>query len=298
MYLTGFADEASKKLDGQIKATQELGWKYIETRALDGGNLASISDEEFETVCGKLSDAGIRFNCYGSGIANWAKKIEAPPESSYEELDKALPRLRKLGIKLVRVMSFKCAEDASINAPEVEAEVIKRMRHLARQAEDGGVVLVHENCDNWGGRSYEHTLKLLDAVKSPSFKLVFDTGNPVFRKDIRGEPPYKYQSAWEFYSNVKDHIAYVHIKDGVVENGTTRFTYPGEGEGDVKRICADLKANGYNGGLSIEPHLAVVFHDDSVQSEEEIKYASYVEYGRRMEKILAELDWKPGDMEG
>ena len=29
MYYTGFADEASVGLDGQIKATKALGWKYI-----------------------------------------------------------------------------------------------------------------------------------------------------------------------------------------------------------------------------------------------------------------------------
>jgi hypothetical protein len=30
-------------------------------------------------------------------------------------------------------------------------------------AEDAGLLCVHENCMNWGGLSYEHTLKLLEA---------------------------------------------------------------------------------------------------------------------------------------
>ena len=54
MYLTGFADEVSPDLDLQIKATRELGWKFIETRNLYGKNLAYISDEEFEKVQEKL----------------------------------------------------------------------------------------------------------------------------------------------------------------------------------------------------------------------------------------------------
>ncbi|MBD3239644.1 MAG: TIM barrel protein [Chitinivibrionales bacterium] len=297
MYLTGFADEASHDIDVQIQATKELGWKNIESRATQHGNIAAMSDAQFEEFCGKLDDAGISVNCYGSGIANWAKKLSDPPESSYEELTAAIPRLQKLGTKLVRVMSFSCPEDISINAPEVEAEVITRMQHLVRIAEDGGVVLVHENCNNWGGRSYEHTMKLLDAIDSPSFRLVFDTGNPVFRKDIRfnGTEPFAYQSALEFYNNVKDFVDYVHIKDGVIEDGKMRFTFPGEGDGNVLEICTDLHDRGYDGGISIEPHLAVVFHDESVQSEDSVKYANYVEYGKRMEAIVKKAGWDSHD---
>lgn len=293
MYLTGFADEASHDIDVQIKATKELGWKNIECRTTQYGTIAAMSDEDFETFFGKFADAGISVNSYGSGIANWAKSIADPPDSSYEELESAIPRLHKLGTKLVRVMSFKCPEDTSINAPEIETEVIKRMKHLTKIAEDGGVVLVHENCDNWGGRSYEHTLKLMDAVQSPNLRLVFDTGNPVFRKDIRfgSSEPFPYQSAIEFYNNVKEFVEYIHIKDGVIDKGNMKFTFPNEGDGNVLEICTDLKNRGYDGGISIEPHLAVVFHDESVQSEDSVKYDNYVEYGRRMEKIVKEAGW-------
>ena len=54
MYFTGFADEASADLDRQIEATKALGWENIETRALLGKNLGTISDEEFELVQRKL----------------------------------------------------------------------------------------------------------------------------------------------------------------------------------------------------------------------------------------------------
>ena len=63
-------------------------------------------------------------------------------------------------------------------------------------------------------------------------------------------------------------------------------TYPGEGEGDVRRIVKDLLANGYDGGFSMEPHLAVQHHDPSITSPEAIMYANYVEYGRRFMKLV------------
>jgi sugar phosphate isomerase/epimerase len=172
---------------------------------------------------------------------------------------------------------------------QMEEERFRRMRTLLQMFTDAGLTPVHENCMNYGGMSWKHTLRLIENV--PGLKLVFDTGNPVFTDDRAKPKPYPKQSAWEFYTHVKEHVAYVHIKDGVwdPETGKTTFTFPGEGDGDVRRIVKDLLAGGYDGGLSIEPHLAVVRHDQSVVSPEEQRYNSYVEYGRRMERMVAEV---------
>ena len=75
MYLTGFADEAADGIDQQIAATKELGWQYIESRNIDGQNLHDISDEQFDQVCQKLADAGVKINCFGSAIANSSTPI-------------------------------------------------------------------------------------------------------------------------------------------------------------------------------------------------------------------------------
>ncbi|MBD3391891.1 MAG: TIM barrel protein [Chitinivibrionales bacterium] len=294
MYLSGFADEAAKGIDGQIRATQALGWKHIESRNVDGTNLTRVSDAKFDEVFGKLEQAGITVNCFGSGIANWACKLTDPPDSSYKELEAAIPRMHRLGTKLVRIMSFVVpVEDSALGNEAVATEVIKRVGHLARMAEDGGVTLVHENCNSWGGRSYEHTLKLLERVDSPALKLVFDTGNPVFEPDVRGEPPHAMQDALEFYHKVRDHIAYVHIKDGRLVEGTMVFSFPGEGDGHVREIVADLHKSGYDGGISMEPHLAVVHHDAGVQSDARVMFDNYVEYGRRFKAILHDIGWSP-----
>jgi sugar phosphate isomerase/epimerase len=287
VYLTGFADEAAVDIDGQIRATKELGWENIESRAVNGRNIHDISDEEFDVVYGKLSDAGVKINCFGSAIANWGKRIDEPFDSSLEETRRAIPRMQRLGTKLVRIMSFAVLADREPD-DQMEEERFRRVRELHRMFTDAGITPVHENCMNYGGMGWTYTLRLIENV--PGLKLVFDTGNPVFTDDRTKEKPYPKQSAWEFYSHVKDHIAYVHIKDGFWKAETSEcvFTHPGEGDGDVRRIVKDLLNSGYDGGISIEPHLAVVFHDASVQSEESVKYANYVDYGQRMMKIIEE----------
>ena len=287
MYLTGFADEAAKDLAGQIRATQELGWSNIESRNIDGTNLHDLSDEAFDDVCRALDQAGVSINCFGSAIANWAKKIDEPFDSSLAEARRAIPRMKRLGTKMVRMMSFAVLKDCGPD-DQMEAERFRRVRELQKLFSDEGLVPVHENCMNYGGMGWPYTLKLIENV--PGLKLVYDTGNPVFSLDRSKPEPCPMQSAWEFYTHVKEHIVYVHIKDGRwdAEAKQSVFTFPGEGDGDVRRIVRDLLADGYDGGISIEPHLAVVFHDAAVQSSEEVMYANYVEYGRRMMAILDE----------
>jgi len=232
MYLTGFADEAAEGIDDQIRATRELGWRNIEMRRVNGKDLTELSDAEFDAVAAKLEAAGVRVNCFGSRIANWGKKIDEPFDSSLAEARQSIPRMRRLGTRLVRIMSFAVLEG---RGPEDQMadERFRRLRELQKMLTAAGITPVHENCMNYGGMGWRYTLELIENV--PGLKLVFDTGNPVFTDDRMKPPPYPKQSAWEFYQQVKDHVAYVHIKDGVWETAEARarFTFPGEGDGDV-----------------------------------------------------------------
>ena len=288
MYLTGFADEAARDIDAQIRATLELGWRSIESRNIDGKNIHDLSDEDFERVCDKLERAGVSINCFGSAIANWGKRIDQPFESSLAEARRAIPRMQRLGTKLVRIMSFAIDKERPAEQQLVD-ERVRRLRELCAMFGDAGLTPVHENCMNYGGMGHGFTLELVEKI--PGLKLVFDTGNPVFADDYAKPEPRPKQSSWEFYENVREHVAYVHIKDAIWDPDANkpRFTFPGEGHGDVRRIVSDLLAKNYDGGFSMEPHMAVVFHEGDLGTEEQARLELYVEYGRRFMKLLGEL---------
>ena len=299
MYLTGFADEAGKDIDTQIKATLELGWENIELRHVDGNNLASMSDAEFDEMYEKLETAGVKINCFGSGIANWCKspRSEEDFQASIKELKDGIPRMQKLGTKLVRGMSFKLLEDERFDSPELEKIIFKKVGTLVKMCEDAGIIYGHENCMNYAGQSHVHTLRLLENVQSDNLKLIFDTGNPVFTFRRIGTEPYALQNAYEFYKNIREHIYYVHIKDGIATNmkegyerPETRFTFAGEGSGFVRQIVKELFDSAYDGGFSIEPHVATVFHDADDQENEELsakrKYETYIKYGKDFEQLI------------
>lgn len=290
VYLTGFADEAAADVDGQIRATKELGWSNIESRAIDGKNIHDLDDAAFDQACRKFDAAGIRINAFGSAIANWGKQITDPMDVTWAEVGRAIPRMKRLGTRLIRIMSFAVLKDKGPN-DQMEEERFLRLREIVKRFADEGMTAVHENCMNYGGMGWRYTLKLLENV--PGLKLVFDTGNPVFAVDRSYPEPCPQQSVWEFYSRVRPHIAHVHIKDGyVTPEGKHIFTFAGEGQGDTRLVMRDLLESGYEGGISIEPHLAVVFHDASVQADSVVRYNNYVEYGRRFMALLRDV--KPG----
>lgn len=287
MYLTGFADEASQDLAKQIEATKELGWNAIESRGIDGTNIHDLDDAAFDRACAMLDEAGVHVNCFGSTVANWGKNIEDPFEITLAEVDRAIPRMQRLGAKLIRIMSYaRCA-----GADQMAEERFRRLREIVARFNDAGLTPVHENCMNYGGMSARHSLELVENV--PGLKLAFDTGNPAISKDYSKDEDVT-QDPLEFFQAIQPHVAYVHIKDARLEGEREVFTYPGEGGGRIPEVLEALVAGGYDGGISIEPHMASVFHDpDAGQASAEESYDIYVEYGRRLQAMLADLGVAP-----
>lgn len=279
MFFSGISDEAGQPIETQIKAHQELGWRHLELRCVDSVNATQLPDDKFEDVCAKLAAAGMQVSCFGSAIANWARPITSDPQVDVADLTRAIPRMKRLNVPFIRVMSYPNDPDNPLPDNEWRDESIRRMKNLATIAEDGGITLVHENCSGWGGQSAENSNILLGAVNSPALKVVFDTGNPVTYG----------QDAWDYYQKVYDDIVYVHIKDAKRVNGQDEYVYCGEGEGYVREIVGDLIERGYDGGFSIEPHLAAVIHTGQSTDDTERLYQSYTEYGRRLMKLVDAL---------
>ena len=124
MILTGIGDEGANTIDGQIRATQELGWKFIEMRGVEvpgflKANLHEIPDAAFDIVERKLNDAGVGIYCFGSTIMNWAKTVDTPFDVTLAEVKRAIPRMKRLGTKFIRVMSFKPRDEDDKTPPAV-----------------------------------------------------------------------------------------------------------------------------------------------------------------------------------
>jgi len=297
MFYTGFSDEAGDTIQEQIDATLALGWQFIESRSVNKQNITDIPDLEFDLLIDSLQKNRIKISCFGSAIANWGThpRSEIDFENSLNTLKRAIPRMQKAGTRFIRGMSFGIARDEKPDSPELEKIIFQKVQAFINLCEDSGVIYLHENCMNYGGLSFQHTLRLLDAIKSPNLRLVFDTGNPVGSDNLIGEPPYQKQSSWEFYKNVREFIEYVHIKDCIFITETggifpeLEYTFPGEGDGQVKRIVKDLIKNGYDGGFSIEPHLSIIHHQLSNNRAQNNRFNNYVSYGQKFMEMVNQI---------
>lgn len=277
MYFSGISDEAGTTIERQIAAHKVLGWTRHELRLVNGTNLTDVDDATFEHTVAALEEAGMTVCSFASQLANWSRPITKDFAIDVEEMRRAIPRMQRLGTPIIRCMSY---PNDGLADEAWRDEAVRRLRELARMAEDGGVTIVHENCNGWGGESAANTLELLERVNSPAFKLVFDTGNPVAHD----------QDAYEFLRAVIDHVIHVHIKDGKKDGEKAVFTYCGDGTCRVRDCIRLLIEHGYDGGYSIEPHIAAIIHTGEVGGEEREArlYDSYIEYGRRLMKLYDE----------
>jgi sugar phosphate isomerase/epimerase len=293
MILLGVGDEAGSRLETQIRATRALGWNQIEMRGVEVPgfskcNFHDLPDEAFQLAAEQLQMADIHVYCFGSTIMNWAKKLNDPFEVTLAEVKRCIPRMQKLGTKFVRIMSFKPDPEED----RIPNELFEKVGEVTRRFLDAGLQPVHENCMNYGGMGWPFTLELLEKV--PGLKLVFDTANPVFNTDRAKAKPWPQQDPWEFWTHVREHVAHIHVKDATWNpaRNDADYNWPGEGEGRVRDILKDALTRGYDAGISIEPHVAVVFHDTTVTASEDQTYQSFVEYGQRLARIIGEIQNK------
>ncbi|MHB8521641.1 MAG: sugar phosphate isomerase/epimerase family protein [Limisphaerales bacterium] len=298
MLLMGIGDEAANTIDGQIRATQQLGWKFLEMRGVEvpgfpKGNFHDIPGPAFDAAIEKLHGAGVRVYCFGSTIMNWSKTVETPFDVTLAEVRRCLPRMQRVGAKFVRIMSLKPGDDDDRTPPVV----FERVREVTKMFCAAGITPMHENCMNYGGMSWRHALELLE--KAPGLKWVFDTANPVFNPDRAKPKPWARQDPWEFWEHVREHVVHIHIKDATWNPAKhdADYNWPGEGQGRVRDILKDALVHGYDAGVSIEPHMVVVFHDAHSAGNDDSMRANFVEYGRRLENLIAGIKAELGGIQ-
>jgi len=272
--LAGIGDEAAPELEGQIAAHRELGWSRIELRTLGGTQLGDLPVDEVAAAAEALDSAGLDVVCVSSRIGAWGRTTRTPLELDIRELEALASRAASLRCRRVRVMSF-LRDGADDGTWRREAH--RRLRELARRAEQLDVVLLHENCAGFAGRGPDETLDLLEHVDSPALRLLFDTGNGL---------TYGYDSL-DFLAATLPFVDHVHVKDGVARAGGVDYVLPGAGDGRVVECLAMLVDAGYRGVWTIEPHLDVAPHRGELIAGATAA-AAFVDYGRALERLIAE----------
>jgi sugar phosphate isomerase/epimerase len=172
-------------------------------------------------------------------------------------------------------MSYPNEMEDPLSESDWKQEVFRRLGELARIAADGGVILGHENCNGYGGIGPAESLEMLEAVNNDALKLIFDTGNRHGTESLK-----------DFYQQVRDHVIHVHVKATKPVDGDRACCFPDEDEEAVPQaVFDDLIANGYDGWISIEPHMKAQVHAGKDVDDAEAASDLFVEYGQRVMRM-------------
>ncbi len=252
IHISGFSDEISSDLIEQLQHVTSLGMNYISLRGIDGKNVNDYSVEEFkEKVIPKLEEYKVSVSSIGSPIGKVFIDDEEGFEKQKEDLDRLCQIANLLDTKYMRIFSFYIPKGE--DADQYREQVVNKLKAFAEIAAKYDVILLHENEKDIYGDTDVRCHNILKDVASDNFKAIFDFANFV---QVGVKP-------LEAYELLKDEVVYIHIKDAVFD--VNENVVCGTGDGKIEEILAMEIAKGYEGFLTLEPHL-VMF--DSLQSLE------------------------------
>lgn len=239
--LSAFADEISANLSEQLDVLESEGIKHIEFRSVWNKNVLDLSDSELQQVRETLTTREFRVSAIGSPIG----KISITDDfgAHLGRFERALYVANYFETPYIRIFSFFIPDGRQ--AHEYRDEVLHRLKELTRRATSQGVVLLHENEKGIYGDLPERCLDVMKSCSSDMLRCAFDPANFV----QCGVKPCR-----EAFPLLEPYTDYIHIKDALFDG--KRVVPVGQGDGEVKEMLMSMFSKGYDGFLSIEPHLA------------------------------------------
>ncbi len=252
--ISGFSDEIDPSIAVQFPVLNKLGIGWFEPRGINGKNISELCDEEVLALKAQMEQFGIGASSIGSPIGKI--RITDDFDAHMALLARVIRTAKLLDCRYIRMFSFYPGEDGWTES--ARAEVYRRLREMIALAQQEDVVLLHENEKDIYGDTVARCRELLSTLGCAHFRAVFDPANFVqCGEDTK-----------EAYHALREHIAYMHIKDALAADG--RVTPAGKGDGNVAYILSDLIHNGYDGFLSLEPHLGSFVGLEDLEIDDEM----------------------------
>ena len=242
--ISGFSDEIASDFQTQLKTVNELGMSYISLRGINDKNIGDYSVEMIKKdVVPLLKQWDIGVSSIGSPIG----KIYINDEDAFKKQLAMLKTLceisQLLNCQYIRTFSFYIPKEDNFDT--YKDIVISKLKEFTKIAEQYNIILLHENEKDIFGDIARRCKLILDEVNSPNFKAIFDFANFV----QCGE------DTQDCYDLLSDDIAYIHIKDAVYKDNFNVLC--GTGDGQIESILVQFFESGYQGFLTLEPHLVV-----------------------------------------
>ncbi len=258
MKISAFGDEIAVDFEEQLQVLNDLAIPLIDVRNAWGVNCAQFSAERTARVKALCDQYNIAVACMGSPIGK--SPIADPIEIESERLKRIGATAHALGTRNIRLFSFYPEGEHDAAAMQLS---IDRLGTLTDIAAENDLQLLLENEKGVVGDLPERCLQIMRAIDSPYFRFIWDPAN-----FVQCGAANQIDQWWDALG---PYIGYIHIKDArLPEAGEDRsqVTVAGAGDGQVGALLERLKASGYDGVLSLEPHLLEARHSSGFSGAE------------------------------
>ncbi|MHC4143656.1 MAG: sugar phosphate isomerase/epimerase family protein, partial [Planctomycetota bacterium] len=185
-----------------------------------------LTKAELDEARTMIRDHGLKVSAIGSPIGK--VKLDEPFEPHLDKFKHAVDLALFFETPYIRMFSYYAPEGKDINDYREQA-------------------MVHENEAHIYGHTAQNCIDLVETIDSPKLRLVYDPANFVWGEKMTNNV----EVCWPV---MKPYVVHIHIKDwklGAADVGSI----PGEGDGQIKELLAELAAMNYEGCMTMEPHL-------------------------------------------
>jgi sugar phosphate isomerase/epimerase len=241
--ISAFADEVVDDFRGQVEflAKEKVG--FIEPRFVNKKNLMDLNQKELAEVRKLIRDHGLKVSAIGSPIGK--VRLDQPFKPHLDKFKHAVELAQYLQTPFIRMFSYYAPEGKNID--DYRSQVMDRMVAKVEALVGTDVIMVHENEAHIYGHSAANCVDLAKELDSPKLRLAYDPANFVWGEKITNNV----EACWPL---MKPYVVHIHIKDwklGAQDVGSL----PGQGDGQIKELLAELAAMKYQGCVTMEPHL-------------------------------------------
>jgi sugar phosphate isomerase/epimerase len=238
MIISACSDEISQDLATALDVLARADIDHVDLRGVWGCNVTDLDDQQARQAQSLLARG--RFSVTAVSTPVGKTKITADFAAEEARFRRALELAHLFNAPYIRVFSFYAAEG---EATQHRPEALRRLRRLCELAAPHGVSLAHEN-EEGGFCAWRPEECLAFHQELPdTFRALFEPCSfTVMGYDAR-----------DALSLLRPYLSYVHVRD--TARGTTRYSVVGEGDVGWPQILASLRQSGYQGYLTLEPHL-------------------------------------------
>ena len=245
MRISAFGDEIAADFEEQLSVLKQLAIPLIDIRAAWGVNCSQFTFDHIDRIRDLLARYDIAVSCMGSPIGK--SPIVDPIAVESERLKTIGETAHQLGTRNIRIFSFYPDGEADAGAIQNSTD---RLGKLAEIAGESDLQLLLENEKGVVGDIPERCLQIVCAIDSPQLRFIWDPANFVQCGAVN--------QVDRWWDELHPHTGYIHIKDACLADKSV--TVAGDGDGQLLELLTRLRESGYQGVLSLEPHLLEARH--------------------------------------